>query len=735
MDVRCDKCGTEYEFEDDRVTEQGVTVRCTECGRVFKVRRRTVAVTEPVAAASAAPGEGLGGEKAWMVRRENGDVYSFRELTTLQKWIVERKVTRADEISRSGETWKRLGNIAELATFFQVVEQANRAAAVAVNSPATAGEVATAVPLTAPTSAPSPPAAPPVASAQPPAPAPVAAPPPAAPAPPPPAAGAYVPPPPAAPAPPAPAAGAYVPPPPAAPAPPPPAAGAYVPPPPTRGPASGGDLGGLSPANERGWQPPADDFVGALDDDDFAEFRKGGKGKWVLLVLLLVVAGGAGGFYYLRPAQFKALLHLTPAIPATARAKVEAGRQALSPDTLAAYQAAEGDFQAAAALAGKTPYPAAEAGLAETDVRWALALRAEADAAATEAKAEGKALDTQPTDGAAAKTQTRTHDAVAALANRANDLNQKAADKLDAAFAAARKAMDAAPDALPSLRAMIAYYAAEASQAQLDTLLDKAAHVQGSERDADLAYLRGLALGVEGAPAAKVEQALKQALSLDTHLVAARYALARSYADAKDADAARAQLEQVLAQSPDHARAKALLARLAAAPTKPPAEAKTQPPGAKAKAEPAGKPAPKGEPEVAAKAKAKKSTPAPKAAAHKPLGYDALLAAAYRLRNDGKIQEALDLYGRARDLKPARAEPYAGQGWCYMEMHAPAPAIASFQDALKRNPEYGDAIMGIAEAHKAQGDNKAAKKYYKRYLNLLPDGPDANVAKTNLNAL
>jgi len=295
--------------------------------------------------------------------------------------------------------------------------------------------------------------------------------------------------------------------------------------------------------------------------------------------------------------------------------------------------------------------------------------------------------------------------------------------------------MDTAPDALPSLRAMIAYYAAEASQAHLDTLLDKASHVQGSERDADLAYLRGLALGVEGAPAAKVTGALKHALSLDTHLVAARYALAQNLAGAKDVEGAQKQLKQVLAESPDHARAKALLARLAktpekAAAPKATAEAKEAAP---AKTPPEAKAPGKA---VAAKEKPKpKAKEKPKPVAHKPVGYDALLAAAYRLRNAGKIQKALDLYGRARDLKPDRAEPYAGQGWCYMEMHAPAPAIASFHDALKRNPEYGDAIMGVAGAHKAQGDNKAAKKYYKRYLNLLPDGPDANVARTNLNAL
>jgi hypothetical protein len=59
----------------------------------------------------------------------------FKELTTLQKWIVERKVGRNDEISLTGETWKRLGDIPELATFFEIVEQAKRAEMLAATGP------------------------------------------------------------------------------------------------------------------------------------------------------------------------------------------------------------------------------------------------------------------------------------------------------------------------------------------------------------------------------------------------------------------------------------------------------------------------------------------------------------------------------------------------------------------------------------------------------------------------
>jgi tetratricopeptide (TPR) repeat protein len=63
-----------------------------------------------------------------MLRSANGEIVRFKELTTLQQWIVERKVTRQDQISRGGENWKELGGIAELASFFHVVEQAQAVA-------------------------------------------------------------------------------------------------------------------------------------------------------------------------------------------------------------------------------------------------------------------------------------------------------------------------------------------------------------------------------------------------------------------------------------------------------------------------------------------------------------------------------------------------------------------------------------------------------------------------------
>ncbi len=162
MDVRCERCRAQYVFDDEQVTSSGLTVQCTNCGHVFKVKKKELVVTVPVKpgelegtplpATAAAPR--AGGTRAslpaipavqppappaaaerprepdrpreWRVRQASGNIFTFRELTTLQKWIIEQKVSRDDEISLSGDQWKRLGNIAELASFFQVVEAAER---------------------------------------------------------------------------------------------------------------------------------------------------------------------------------------------------------------------------------------------------------------------------------------------------------------------------------------------------------------------------------------------------------------------------------------------------------------------------------------------------------------------------------------------------------------------------------------------------------------------------------
>ncbi|MFT3693379.1 MAG: zinc-ribbon domain-containing protein [Kofleriaceae bacterium] len=176
MDVRCEKCQTEYELDESRLKPGGVTVKCTNCGHMFKIRKRTPtnvgvpaleAPTVPsqvsaniardihneatrqapmpqrtppmgvnradsvIGDAISDPGSGpTQAERQWLVRLENGEQKTCRELATLQQWIVAGVATRESLISRSGKTWKRLGDIAELSQYFSIADEARTSRAV-----------------------------------------------------------------------------------------------------------------------------------------------------------------------------------------------------------------------------------------------------------------------------------------------------------------------------------------------------------------------------------------------------------------------------------------------------------------------------------------------------------------------------------------------------------------------------------------------------------------------------
>ena len=115
MDVTCERCGTEYDFDETLVSERGTTVKCTNCGHLFKVFR------PGAAAAEAEPGA----PRAWSIRRRDGATETLGTLRELQRRITEGALDEEDLISRSGEGWKRLGDIAELETFFQAARAAS----------------------------------------------------------------------------------------------------------------------------------------------------------------------------------------------------------------------------------------------------------------------------------------------------------------------------------------------------------------------------------------------------------------------------------------------------------------------------------------------------------------------------------------------------------------------------------------------------------------------------------
>ncbi len=106
MDVQCERCKTEYEFDDALVSGRGTTVRCTNCGHQFKVRKSEV--SEP----------GVDADR-WQVRTQGGQDLTFLTLRELQRAILAKQVGRSDVLRRGQASPRALGTIAELEPFFE----------------------------------------------------------------------------------------------------------------------------------------------------------------------------------------------------------------------------------------------------------------------------------------------------------------------------------------------------------------------------------------------------------------------------------------------------------------------------------------------------------------------------------------------------------------------------------------------------------------------------------------
>ncbi len=123
MDVRCERCQSEYQVEDAKVSDRGTEVQCSDCGHLFVVKRpgNAASLTE---AGGGNAGENMG---TWIVETTQGKSLRLRDMTALHKWIIERRVRREDRLSRDGAPWQRLGDMGELTVFFDIVDSAERA--------------------------------------------------------------------------------------------------------------------------------------------------------------------------------------------------------------------------------------------------------------------------------------------------------------------------------------------------------------------------------------------------------------------------------------------------------------------------------------------------------------------------------------------------------------------------------------------------------------------------------
>ena len=101
MDVQCERCKAEYEFDDALISGRGTAVKCTNCGHQFKIRRASSELPEAV-------------PDRWSVRTTEGRELVFTSLRELQKAIMARQVGRADALIRAARVRCALGGDHEL---------------------------------------------------------------------------------------------------------------------------------------------------------------------------------------------------------------------------------------------------------------------------------------------------------------------------------------------------------------------------------------------------------------------------------------------------------------------------------------------------------------------------------------------------------------------------------------------------------------------------------------------
>lgn len=110
IDVRCPQCATIFELDERQMRGGAATLQCSVCEHLFRIESSQRIPEQE-------------NHRRWMVRtRQRGDILYFTGFDTLHRWIIERRVSLQDEISRTGSRWTKLEQVGEFAPIFQVVE-------------------------------------------------------------------------------------------------------------------------------------------------------------------------------------------------------------------------------------------------------------------------------------------------------------------------------------------------------------------------------------------------------------------------------------------------------------------------------------------------------------------------------------------------------------------------------------------------------------------------------------
>jgi tetratricopeptide (TPR) repeat protein len=84
---------------------------------------------------------------------------------------------------------------------------------------------------------------------------------------------------------------------------------------------------------------------------------------------------------------------------------------------------------------------------------------------------------------------------------------------------------------------------------------------------------------------------------------------------------------------------------------------------------------------------------------------------------------------------PFHAQQDIDVGTFYMHKGDIDAAISRFEDAIRLRANFAKPRLLLAEAYEKKGDKSEAIRYYKEYLKVLPDAPDAKKVQKKIEKL
>ena len=112
-----------------------------------------------------------------------------------------------------------------------------------------------------------------------------------------------------------------------------------------------------------------------------------------------------------------------------------------------------------------------------------------------------------------------------------------------------------------------------------------------------------------------------------------------------------------------------------------------------------------------------------------PTNFDDLVASGNKQMDEGQYVVAAEIYRRALELQPNAIDVRVDFGTCLFAMGLPERAREEFTRVLTEQPNHGIATFNMGIVYNHLGKRDSAEMFWKRYLEIQPEGPTADRAR------